>query len=457
MQAPLVRKGAFTSEPGRRSESGTAFDLPLRTPLPPLTARATCGARDLDSRPSADPGPKPSYLLPWSNANSDGSPRNSTAPSGSISARAGGPSPRARALVDAAQPKRSTRKVMRPPANLSRWYQARQHATLHMKKRAKKVGSSIYATIEAGQAKNEAAKLSPRNETLELLKQQLAMKHEKRWQTVVANTPRLRFSAPDWWDKPSGIDEASDTFDKSCVAVGERASKSLDKVSARRGACLAAERNFAKSLFELRAQRFNVQPCRRMLPIMAQHPYTLLWHEAHPLDISLSAEKSGPLVSAGREMGGDDRQDEGRRRKKWKMADSVWHPRGARGLKSFYEDDELLRRTFEADWRMAIKSHALENYIMKNDDEVGTWRDEDNDGVHDEILEVKDALWRNARAIYGAFDWYASNDSEGYDLSFNAFMGFVRDCAFVVPMSKSCKVSGKWARQCHVLSCCCVV
>ena len=52
-----------------------------------------------------------------------------------------------------------------------------------------------------------------------------------------------------------------------------------------------------------------------------------------------------------------------------------------------------MRRLFLADWNVAVRSHELGWYIVKCHHEPSTWRDLDRAADHDEVGEVREALW----------------------------------------------------------------
>lgn len=134
-----------------------------------------------------------------------------------------------------------------------------------------------------------------------------------------------------------------------------------------------------------------------------------------------------------------------RRRTKWILDDSIWLPRKLTGnSKDFLETAESMRKMFDLDVGLALRSHGLYKHILKHDDEKGGRgaRDSDGNGMADEVEEVIDAMWNNHRIIYGAFDYYACLYSEAtnalgeadvYNISFNAFLQWTRDCEIADP------------------------
>lgn len=105
-----------------------------------------------------------------------------------------------------------------------------------------------------------------------------------------------------------------------------------------------------------------------------------------------------------------------RRRKpvaRWQLPTSCWKPRlDNEQSRSFFETPDALKRMFDLDWQVACKGHDLSMYIVKCHRDPSTWRDIDANGVHDEVDEVRDALYRHAHLIYGAYDYYASLHSD---------------------------------------------
>ena len=65
--------------------------------------------------------------------------------------------------------------------------------------------------------------------------------------------------------------------------------------------------------------------------------------------------------------------------------------------------------------------------IIKLEEEEGGY-DHDEEGMHDEVYEVAEAVWRSAKLFYGIFDYFAALFSETetakgepdiYNISFN--------------------------------------
>ena len=137
----------------------------------------------------------------------------------------------------------------------------------------------------------------------------------------------------------------------------------------------------------------------------------------------------------------------------WSLDRSVWAPRKRTGnSKDFFETSDALNNMFAHDWRLALRSHGLEWYIIKCHHDSSSWRDLDRNGTHDEVDEVTAMLARYARPIYGAFDHYATlysevagkaegregtGESDVFNVTFNAYTVFLRDCALA---SSTCSI-----------------
>jgi len=125
-------------------------------------------------------------------------------------------------------------------------------------------------------------------------------------------------------------------------------------------------------------------------------------------------------------------------RRRWQLEESIWAPRRLWGAsRDFFETPESLRQLFMADWQVAVRAHDLGWLIVKSHHDPTTWRDLDRNGIHDEIDEVREALWQHHRIVYGAFEYYAllysetetaPGEADVYNVSFNGFMRFVAEC-----------------------------
>ena len=103
----------------------------------------------------------------------------------------------------------------------------------------------------------------------------------------------------------------------------------------------------------------------------------------------------------------------------------------------FFETVDAMRNLFELDWDIAVRAHELAWHIVKCQRDPSTWRDMDKNGVHDEVDEVKEALFQHHRMIYGAFDYYSALYSEQestqgepdvFNMTFASFMSLVEKC-----------------------------
>ena len=105
-----------------------------------------------------------------------------------------------------------------------------------------------------------------------------------------------------------------------------------------------------------------------------------------------------------------------------------------------------MRTLFMNDWHVAVRSHDLAWYIVKVHHDPGTWKDIDRNGVHDEVDEVREQLWRHHRLLYNTFDFYSALYSENenspgepdvFNMSFNAYMNVVERTRMI---SKGCSI-----------------
>lgn len=156
------------------------------------------------------------------------------------------------------------------------------------------------------------------------------------------------------------------------------------------------------------------------------------------------AEKYDPFAAARVPMSnqtpGQSRSPRKRKKhKRWRLADSIWHPRKLYGNSlDYYETQESLRSVFDCDW--AIASIQLARLIERADVRGSDFIDEDGNGTHDALDSVAAVLWENARLMYGLFDYYAilldaGKDKEGEieisQISYNAYVEFTRDCKII--------------------------
>ena len=72
--------------------------------------------------------------------------------------------------------------------------------------------------------------------------------------------------------------------------------------------------------------------------------------------------------------------------------------------RDYFETPDAFRRMFLLDWSLAKESHGLERYIQKS-----------GQADPDEVAHVREVLWKHARTIYGAFDYWAALMSETLD------------------------------------------
>ena len=130
-----------------------------------------------------------------------------------------------------------------------------------------------------------------------------------------------------------------------------------------------------------------------------------------------------------------------KKRARWTLETSIWAPRKEEGnSRDFFETPQSMRKLFEADWNVAVRAHELGWYIVKCHNDPSTWRDLDRNGTHDEVDEVREALWQHHRAIYGCFEYYsalysdtetAPGEPDVYNMTLNAYMVWIDACKMV--------------------------
>lgn len=144
-------------------------------------------------------------------------------------------------------------------------------------------------------------------------------------------------------------------------------------------------------------------------------------------------EKYDPLVPA------QVRPPRRRRRRRWRLDDSIWTPRKMHGnSKDYYETDASMHTIFDTDWELA--SASMSKTVERADQRGSDCIDMDDNGVHDALDEIQEILWEHRAMIYGAFDYYSAlmdngKDTHGeidmFQVSYNAFTEFARDCNFI--------------------------
>ena len=136
---------------------------------------------------------------------------------------------------------------------------------------------------------------------------------------------------------------------------------------------------------------------------------------------------------------------------RWNMDNSIWNPRRKSGnSKDLFETDASLGSMFDVDWEFVRQGHGLEAIIMKFD------------GYGAESVENARAMVsRHARTIYGAFECYcvlfctekratslvtSIADSNLFDLTFNGYLEFTRECEVVGPNCSSGDLEVIWVK-----------
>ncbi|KAL1530160.1 hypothetical protein AB1Y20_001076 [Prymnesium parvum] len=135
-------------------------------------------------------------------------------------------------------------------------------------------------------------------------------------------------------------------------------------------------------------------------------------------------------------------------------ANSIWAARAKKSnSKSIYETDESLRSMFNVDWEFVHQSHGLEKYIRQLD--ASGARGEE--GMEDAIDDAREMLLNHARLFYGAFMVYsvlhasgagrlANGEQDVYNMKFNAYLAFARDCQLVNAKMKASDLEVIWVQ-----------
>jgi len=118
----------------------------------------------------------------------------------------------------------------------------------------------------------------------------------------------------------------------------------------------------------------------------------------------------------------------------------IWSQRAlASDSKAVFNSREVEYKRFAADWAIVGASASVIKLVMRNDDDGG--KDEDGDGIPDEVKEVGEVLWQHHRMLCTVFSFYAAVQQELYHLHLNAWTLFAKEFQLVSKNSKFCKQS----------------
>ena len=118
----------------------------------------------------------------------------------------------------------------------------------------------------------------------------------------------------------------------------------------------------------------------------------------------------------------------------------IWAQRAlASDSKAVFNSREVEYKRFAADWAIVGASASVIKLVMRNDDDGG--KDEDGDGIPDEVKEVGEVLWQHHRMLCTLFSFYAAVQQELYHLHLNAWTLFAKEFQLVSKNSKFCKQS----------------
>jgi hypothetical protein len=121
----------------------------------------------------------------------------------------------------------------------------------------------------------------------------------------------------------------------------------------------------------------------------------------------------------------------------WTLEKSIWGPRKKwSDGKSYYDDDNILRRAMAIDSRGAREDGLSKHIVLDYDGGEPPTPEE----MQTELDEVLEALVSVARPIYSLFDYYASLGSGGSitTITFNGYKQLVADAQLSIDKSKHC-------------------
>uniref|UniRef100_A0A7S4C291 Uncharacterized protein n=1 Tax=Chrysotila carterae TaxID=13221 RepID=A0A7S4C291_CHRCT len=223
--------------------------------------------------------------------------------------------------------------------------------------------------------------------------------------------PSTRSMVPEWWKPPTTVLSALDSFDDRHRARVSRAEAAVQQIQHDPTSKARASRT-EQLLWEIRYNRVYFDPKGESQP-RADGP-------ARPSQTAPPAEVAHTP--------------------EWQIEQSVWAKRRLHtDSRTFTNTEKIERKMFEHDWEQAMQCSGFVRAILRADDDGAA--DADNDGVADELAEVKLVLWEHHQLLYRAFDYYASC-SAGHDIfrvHSNSFAKFAQDCA--IPEPKSAHIS----------------
>ena len=290
--------------------------------------------------------------------------------------------------------------------------QSRQHLTRSQSAEERITGRQLSAPgstplCDALHAYRIAPRKAPQGTTRPVLSPAAAAAHAKAVAAVKSGmlaAPTLISQKPVWWRPPPTVVVAADKFDdrhRSQMARAERALKAVGQ-----------EPHNAKKKIAFTHSVTGVNGNRYFVPEKVQ--------------IFTGGDKMAK-ARAGHEVIG----------KRWMLETSIWAPRKKNADSgSFYDTEELMRKTLELDWKLALESHNNIGFITQNDKSAET---------ADVTSSMFDTLWQSVWKVYGAYDFYATVGSTYDDVVHVKKSGYkqlIIDCNLIIKDSQHCNPVG---------------
>ena len=127
--------------------------------------------------------------------------------------------------------------------------------------------------------------------------------------------------------------------------------------------------------------------------------------------------------------------------KQWRLEDSIWNGRQKLAdSRDFYDNDAVVRRAIECDFRKALSTNSLDEYLLAHDANAPDTSTCDLSEIDDFFAEIEESLVANGRLIYMVFDYYASQGATDdlFHVHRNGYEKMVKQCGVIVKGSKSC-------------------
>jgi len=117
----------------------------------------------------------------------------------------------------------------------------------------------------------------------------------------------------------------------------------------------------------------------------------------------------------------------------WRLEDSIWAPRRYQcDSRHFYEREEVMRKMFDLDWRLARSGGKLDNWITQK---ATMYED-----AEEAMAAVTDVMWRYHKLLYSVFDFYAAigASSNIFVIQVNAYLSLLSTVDVMVEDSALC-------------------